>query len=349
MQSNSLYDIEKSYEYREYFVSRIKSGIIRINYKGIVIYVHTPTSMVEHEAAAIYLEKYAEARESKMFTDEDVYQLLVRRGEWSEQKQKEFDDILPKHIEYWKVELYNAYFKSETQKTIRKHLAVAQREYEALHAKRNMYHYATCAGYASHAKTQHIISHSSFYKNGKPVNWRAVDIIQVLNTFYSELLSYDKIRVLARTNPWRDDWSALKKNGRIFEQDKLSFEQKALIIWSSLYDSIAESPECPPEDVLQDDDMLDGWLILQKRKQSSSKLTDKLNKIKGDEVFLVAESVEDIQKINQLNNPAAASVKRQRFSELKEKGIIAEQNFSDSRLKQSMAANQALGNRAGGK
>lgn len=349
MQSNSLYDIEKSYEYREYFISRIKSGIIKVNYKGTGIYINTPTLMVEHDAAALYLEKYIEAQEANMYTDDDVYDLLVRRGEWSDQKQKEFDEILPKHIEYWKIELYNAYFKSDTQKTIRKHLAVAKKEYETLHNKRNMYHYATCAGFASHAKTQFLIANSSFYKNGKPVNWRSVDIIQVLNLYYYELLSYDRIRILARTNPWRDDWSALKKNGRIFESNKLSFEQKALIIWSSVYDSIAESPECPSEDVLQDDDMLDGWLILQKRKHAGAKLADKLNKIKGDEVFLIAETPEDVRKINDLNNPAAASLKKQRFSELKDRGVMAEQQFSDSKLKQSMAANQAFSKKAGGK
>ena len=38
-----------------------------------------------------------------------------------------------------------------------------------------------------------------------------------------------------------------------------------------MYDNIQESMDCPTEDVINDDDMLDGWFIVQNRKREKDK------------------------------------------------------------------------------
>lgn len=345
----SRHSIETSYECREYFVSRIRCGVVKVYYCDIPIYIRTPTDIVEHEAIELYHRKYEEAMEEGMLTDDNIFELLVHLGKWSEQKQNELDKIVPEHIEYWKTELYNAKFKSDTQKTLRKHLQAAKTELEKLHTVRYSFNYVTCTGYAAFAKNQFLIEHSSYYKDGRPVNWRRVDLNYITNAYFSAILSPDLIRILARTNPWRDEWSACKKNGRIFDNSKLGVEQKSLIIWSTLYDNIAESPEAPSEDIISDDDMLDGWLILQRRKNGGEKIDDKINKIKGNEVFLVAETADDAKKIDLLNSSQSRGLKKQRFSELKQKGVVKEQNFSDSKLQQALDANQLFKQKVGGK
>lgn len=74
-----------------------------------------------------------------------------------------------------------------------------------------------------------------------------------------------------------------------------------------MYDSIAESPESPSDEIILDDDMLDGWLIIQRRerelrtKQKAAEDVISNEKIaNSDEVFIVAKSEEDIQKLNHL-------------------------------------------------
>ena len=44
-------------------------------------------------------------------------------------------------------------------------------------------------------------------------------------------------------------------------------DQKNILILSRMYDNVQESLDCPADDIMQDDDMLDGWFIHQKNKK----------------------------------------------------------------------------------
>ena len=43
-----------------------------------------------------------------------------------------------------------------------------------------------------------------------------------------------------------------------------------------MYDNIQESLDYPSEDVVEDDDMLDGWLIIQKQKRDKERAVSEL-------------------------------------------------------------------------
>jgi len=59
-------------------------------------------------------------------------------------------------------------------------------------------------------------------------------------------------------------WAAFKVNGVVFSQgSQMTLQQQLLLMWSRMYDSIQESVEPPEMDVIEDDDMLDGWLSIQ--------------------------------------------------------------------------------------
>ena len=59
---------------------------------------------------------------------------------------------------------------------------------------------------------------------------------------------------------------------------------KILCSFSRMYDSVYKNTECPSDDVIQDDDMLDGWFIQQTKEQEErqkEKLSeDKLSHLK---------------------------------------------------------------------
>ena len=42
---------------------------------------------------------------------------------------------------------------------------------------------------------------------------------------------------------------------------------KNIVMWSQLYDNVQESMDAPTKDVIKDDDLLDGWLIVQGKKR----------------------------------------------------------------------------------
>jgi len=331
---------------REFLISRIKSGVIcvRINKKKFV--VHNPNVNTIFFANELYVNEYEKAVEEGLFLDHDIYDLLIANDMWSEQNEKELNEIVPGHIEYWKIELYNSILKSNTRKTVRKYLEVAKKEYSRLYTIRHCFDHMTCAGYASYVKNMYLISKCTRYKN-KKVDWNKYDLNVIMNSYYNSLLDSDTIRILSRTTPWSTMWSSLKTNGRIFENINLTSEQQVLISWSNMYDKIYESPDCPPDEVIEDDDMLDGWLLIQKKRRDEER---KKQEVKGatnskidnaDDIFVLAETFEDAKKIDLLNDPRGKQVKQQRLNQIKKKGVVAEQELNDVQRKRSMMMQQA--------
>lgn len=144
-------------------------------------------------------------------------------------------------------------------------------------------------------------------------------------------LSQIQIRNIAKTNPWKSYWAANKPNA--IKHNILNYEQTSLIMFSKMYDSIYEHPECPDEDVIQDNDMLDGWLLLTKEKQNREKKTRELEnknpKMKNaTEVFLPAKNKTDINNINALNTDNAKSKKMAREQMIKHNPEIQDIDFA---------------------
>ena len=104
-----------------------------------------------------------------------------------------------------------------------------------------------------------------------------------------------------------------------------------------MYDNIAESPESPSEDVLEDDDMLDGWLLIQRRERDRDKqeklaetVIDNQKISAADEVFVAAKSQEDIDRVNQLNDMRASIIREQRLGQIKSSdGGVRHQDLAD--------------------
>jgi hypothetical protein len=88
-------------------------------------------------------------------------------------------------------------------------------------------------------------------------------------------------------------------------------------------------------------------LLVQKRKREAEKnqrdIEDGLSsKMKNaDDVFLVAETASDAQKIDMLNPQHVKNVKAQRMKHVKDKGMVREQEFKDVQQKRSMQMQQA--------
>lgn len=142
-----------------------------------------------------------------------------------------------------------------------------------------------------------------------------------------KLISHEDIRNFAKTNPWKSYWSANKPN--VIKHDILNHEQTALIMFSKMYDSVYEHPECPEDFVIQDNDMLDGWLLLTKEKQEREKRAQEIDnknpKFKNaTEIFLPAQTQEERERISMLNTENAKAKKM-----VREQMISNEKEVSD--------------------
>jgi hypothetical protein len=176
-----------------------------------------------------------------------------------------------------------------------------------------------------------------------------------MHKYYGAILSADNIRMLARTMPWSWLWGILKTNGKLFSNDALTNEQQSLISWSVMYDRIHESPDCPSDDIINDDDMLDGWLLIQRKQREAERKKQEVESAVGgkivnaDEIFIPVETAEDALKVDLLNSPRAVNIKKQRLRQIKAEGMVKEQSLKDMKLRQAMQMRQEFSQKIKGK
>jgi hypothetical protein len=134
----------------------------------------------------------------------------------------------------------------------------------------------------------------------------------------------DQVKVAARSNVWKSYWNIGKTS--VFSKPvmQLSDEQKGLINYSVMYDNIMEHPEAPEEEVLADEDMLDGWIFYQKDKEKRDRMESNTSSVHSgaSEVFLMANSQNDVDTIYAMNDMEANSIINARAKEVKQKGSV---------------------------
>ena len=175
-----------------------------------------------------------------------------------------------------------------------------------------------------------------------------IDVDTVLSAYNASILPEDKIREIARTDPWKINWYMKDIESATMFSNKgreLTPNQNNLIIWSKMYDSVNESPDAPGDSVIKDDYMLDGWFIVQRKKREKSQSEKEFEQgnpqIAGaGEVYIMATNKEQADKINNLNDPTSKMIKKQRMATLKRKGNAAQSDFRDAKLDASNQSHQ---------
>jgi hypothetical protein len=342
-----------TYQEKELIISRIAAAcypckVMGNNGQTVHLLLKSPTRFHRYMAQQIYENELRDFELHSSFTDDELLGFLVDRSIWDEDKQAKLDD-LQKNIEQFKVGMYQAYtqFKSATLEMGRKGLVQTKQEIAGLLELRNSYNQVSASGAAGMAKARYLIAYSLYYLDGRAFHkdgdfWQLTD--KLLEEVVGETIKYklteEQVREIARSEPWRSTWTCRKSEGSLFGVPAIDLteEQRILTVWSSIYDSIYEHPECPPDFVVNDDDILDGWMIVQKRKRESgaNEGSDELiqnEKIRNsEEIFLVAETPEDVKRIESLNSDHAKILKRKREQHLRSKGVVHEAEMPDSKL-----------------
>ena len=125
-------------------------------------YILSPSLDVLYQAAGVYKKYYELSLEQGIFDDNTIRDYLTAQGRWKAQDENNLNNILPKHIEYWKEELYKSYWNTSRQETIRKGLQSARDEYNRLNTIRHCFDHVTAGGVANYARLQYIIERTTF-------------------------------------------------------------------------------------------------------------------------------------------------------------------------------------------
>jgi hypothetical protein len=349
---------------REYLVARILAGIQTIKYGHLLYYLVPPTPLQLYRANEIYQEVCNATQATKPLTSVTLKEWMLENGLWTEQNDLELQKI-KKQIEDDKVTLYKTAFRTVYADKCREVLRQHRDEMTALLAKLHQFDYTTVEGLASMAKQQYLIgaclqttSRQYVFPDESFMDADNGLINFTQETIYKNRLSETDFRDIARNEPWRQYWGANKHNVLGKSSVEMSEEQRILILWSKMYDSISENPDCPHDDVIEDDDMLDGWLIIQRREREARLIQkrgeDQISgnkKIAGaQEVFIMADTMEDARKLTSaLNSTEAEVVRRQRAAALSQHGELDHFKLPDKHREVQMQAQEAFRERMRGK
>lgn len=339
---------------REYFVSRIRSGIYIVDYNGIKLKILPHTIEDEFEANQVYMDTFNRAVEDEIKTFDEMHEWTKDKGLWS-QEDDEREKGFEKDLDKLRIEIFKARNNESRRETIRKYIRAGEQQQLEHLSKKHIYQENTCEGLAILQKSLELIRRCTYV--GKELfDFGPIDIKQIWSLLNHQKCDDKQLREIARSEPWKSIWllrdsqtySLFHKNDR-----ELTIEQRNLLMWSRMYDNIQESMDCPSDDVIQDDDMLDGWFLIQKQKREKEKAEAEFESManskisNSDEIFMMAGSREEADKIDSINSLSGKMVKKERSEVIKHKGSANQSDFRDERLKLRQQNNQQFKDKFG--
>lgn len=333
--------------YCEKILNRIIQGRLRIRVGDLVLFIYEPSTEILEESFEIYNQAYQRAYFSGCYTEQEILALLIEYDLWTPLDDKYVDE-LDKKIENLKIDAYKAFFKKKELSNIKKRIRMAEMDRALTAHKKKQFDHVTCSGVANFTRRAWILEQTTKTFDGKDYNFVDINIQSVLEEYSSAAIDPATFRKIARTSPWRQMWNSSKKRGDVFGKPSVYLDQNqlALISYSQMYDSVYENPESPKEEIIEDDDCLDGWFINQRQKYEKDKIKQQTEdliknpKIKNSqEIFVVANSQEEAQEIYGLNNNHMRAIIQERQQEIRSaSGNLSHKDLSDVKQERMMNA-----------
>lgn len=335
---------------REYFVSRLRSGFYIVDYDNIKLKVVLPTIEDEFYINQEFMNSYDDAYQQDLMTQEEMLEWMYEKGLWTEEDDKKIKD-LEDNVEKLKIQMFENRFKTNVRETARAYLRATEKAIKKETSTRDSHYENTCEGIAFIKKCLEQVKRCTYLGN-ELCDFSLIDANKVFSLLTNSYLQEGEIRELARSEPWRTIWLMKEETGQSLFQNsskqELSFDQRNICIWSRMYDNAQESMECPGEETLNDDDLLDGWFIIQRKKQEKDKLLSEVDNMttnekisNSQEVYVFTDSQEEADRINEANDPHSKMVKKRRLAQVKASGgEVQDHHLQDKQLELRQISNQ---------
>ena len=338
----------------EKILNRIIQGRLRIKLDDLVLFIEEPCNNVKEASFEIYDEAYQKAYFSGSYIEREVLEILVEYELWNPHIDKKIKE-LESRIEDLKVEAFKSFFQKSKLTGIKRSIRMSEYEIADLASKRTQLDHLTCKGVATLARNMWTLSQTTKDINGNLFDFdlHNVSVKHIMGIVSENEITASDMRYIARNFPWRQMWNSSRKRDSVFNKHSVDLDrhQLTLIGFSQMYDNVYENPEQPSEDIIQDDDCLDGWFISQRRKTEEDKkkqaIDQKLSNSKianSQEVMLMANNEAEANEIYSLNTAQARNVIKQRQHDIKnQKGSLSFKEFQDVKQDRAMnATNQGI-------
>jgi len=317
---------------QEKLVRRIISGSFRFKRDGQWYAIKSGDPDIFYMGELIYEEAYQQAKDNGSYEEHDLLKYMQHNKFWTD-KQENRLRLLPQQINSTKIQLFESPQKRGKDSEHRKKLRKLYEEIETLTQLRHRYDYLSCHGHGEIIKNKFLIA-CTLYKGNNSV-FNLVDISDFLE-LESHLIDYatneyakfsinaTTYRLLARNPYWRQLWDCRKSGDSLFGKpiSHYSLEQQHLVKYATWYDNIYEHPECPNNEVIEDDDRLDGWLLKQSKQEGDKKVahSDKINNAQN--IFVVADNDDEAREVNEWNDDVNKARKQYFTEKLSKEGEV---------------------------
>lgn len=299
----------------EGLVYRVINAYYYIDINNVTYKVVSPSLKIKQQAHNIYLSILNSNKfdDTSWIRKSDAQAILNNNKIWNNEKDEQLK-ILNNRLDDMKIELYLKFLDPTMKKKIKASIETGKNKIQEMLNLKNSMDHLTLENHADSIKNEHIILNTVYDMNDNLAIQDTVDT----GLFESFVVAINKasigmetLREVARSDLWKSFWDAAKVN--VFELPAYNWtdEQRLLINLSKMYDSVREHPESPEEDVIVDDDALDGWMLFHRRRIEKERKKNKLMDSVGGkyknagEVFIVTNSVEEAKEIYSLNDPQA--------------------------------------------
>jgi hypothetical protein len=325
-------------------LNKILSGKIIVKLHDQLIIVNQPDAKTRYLADSFAEEIFQEAFGENVFLQEELETLIIENGWWTGEEEDALNKI-PEKLEQMKVEYFSNYIKSSVTEKLKRSIKREEGIFEELQQRKYEFFNYTCESLQSQAYSMYILKECSEFESGEPFSESKVSMYSLYSKYNEQILKDSEIREVSKTPEWRMVWNSGKSGSNLFSFPAcdLTMMQKTLINWSRVYDSIYESPDMPTEQIIMDDYAIDGWFIVQRRKQEDQKKESQKDEMpKTGEVFVMVKNKEEVKNVHEMNTQEGKAVIKSRQKDLKQKGSLKEQDFSHVQTNLKMQANQLL-------
>ena len=328
---------------RNFLAYQIISAIKFITLENIRYKLISPSKELRLLAEHIYQETARSLRFDNFITDERATLFLRGLGIWGPEGDESLKK-LEKHLEDKKVDLYKALYDAGRQERIKKTIEHAKKSINNALSKKHSLDYMTLNFHAMNTKKRfltamclvgpdgdHIYDEKSFWNSDSRILEQATSFLEL------DIITIEEIRDLARNDPWRTIWNLGKESSLSCPSSEYTEDQRMLVTFSKMYDNAYQSMECPPDEVFEDDDMFDGWLIDQRRSREKEQKQKQIESVQNvpdsaQEVFVFAPTREDADKIYNLNSEEARMKIKAREQFIENHGTVEAQDLPDTQL-----------------
>jgi len=289
----------------------ILNGYFNITVNNKQYKVVYPSIEVKYRAEELYINIMEDGKfETEYLKDYEVESILRKNNMWNNEMQDKLDSC-SKLMDESKMELCREFFNTDRRCEIKKMTRGIKDSMQELSAIKHSMDYLKLEYFATSMKNQYIISQRILNADGS----------QVFSQDYSELDSRELSKFLKpienrtvtgtdlRNIVKSDTWSSYNVKDNIFGPSvQLNDDQRNLLALQRMYNNVRQHPECPSDEIIDDDDALDGWFLLQKDKKKKEKIKNSLLKKVGGKikdhssVFIVTQNEEERKAIWEMND-----------------------------------------------